>query len=184
MQEIINCPSCQRKLQVPDTLMGQDVQCPTCGATFTARGDRPPPSPPPPPPPPPYQLQRETWHPPQGGPPPGPPGYGPDDYGRSGYGRQRHPGQVPHRGSTVLVLGILSLVLGPVGLVLGPIAWTMGTQDLNEIRAGRMDPEGEGTTNAGWICGMIGTILSIVLVAVFFLPFFCCGMFGARGWWF
>ena len=36
MQEIINCPSCQRRLQVPETLMGQDVQCPTCGATFVA----------------------------------------------------------------------------------------------------------------------------------------------------
>jgi hypothetical protein len=90
----------------------------------------------------------------------------------------------PHRGSTILVLGILSLVLVGVGLVLGPIAWTMGTQDLNDMRAGRMDPEGEGTTNAGWICGMIGTILNIVVVVVFLLPFFCCGVFGHGVWWF
>ena len=34
MQEIISCPSCHRKLQVPESLIGQDVQCPTCGATF------------------------------------------------------------------------------------------------------------------------------------------------------
>lgn len=68
----------------------------------------------------------------------------------------------PHRGTLVLVLGILSLVI--CGIVLGPIAWVMGNNDLKEIRAGRMDPTGEGTTNAGRICGMIGTILNVVCI--------------------
>ena len=36
MTTIINCPSCQRGLQLPDGLAGQAVQCPTCGHTFTA----------------------------------------------------------------------------------------------------------------------------------------------------
>ena len=36
MTTIINCPSCQRGLQLPDSLAGQAVQCPTCGHTFTA----------------------------------------------------------------------------------------------------------------------------------------------------
>ena len=33
MPEIITCPSCQRKLQAPESILGQDVQCPSCGAT-------------------------------------------------------------------------------------------------------------------------------------------------------
>jgi hypothetical protein len=44
----------------------------------------------------------------------------------------------------------------------------MGTNDLREIRAGRMDPEGEGQTQAGRICGIIGTFLNLVLPL-------CCG---------
>jgi hypothetical protein len=75
---------------------------------------------------------------------------------------RRRPGQEPHRGTTVMVLGILSLVMVP--FILGPIAWYMGTEDMKKIRAGRMDPEGEGSTNTGRLCGMIGTILGIVLL--------------------
>jgi hypothetical protein len=43
----IFCPSCNRKLRVPEQEMGQLVQCPLCRAIFTAppRGI-PPPSPP------------------------------------------------------------------------------------------------------------------------------------------
>src|SRR5207244_11629515 len=37
------------------------------------------------------------------------------------------------------------------------------------IRAGRMDPEGEGTTNGGRICGIIGTFLNLVIPV-------CCGI--------
>ncbi|HYT90259.1 MAG TPA: hypothetical protein VEL76_16245 [Gemmataceae bacterium] len=45
MQEVITCPNCDRKLQVAPNLLGQDVQCPTCGATFIATlGDQPLPS--------------------------------------------------------------------------------------------------------------------------------------------
>ena len=36
MPEIINCPQCERKLRVPEELLGQSVKCPTCGTTFTA----------------------------------------------------------------------------------------------------------------------------------------------------
>jgi hypothetical protein len=61
----------------------------------------------------------------------------------------------PHRGTLILVLGILSLV---VCGFLGPVAWIMGGGDLKEMRAGRMDPSGEGSTNAGRICGMISSV--------------------------
>ena len=39
MTTIINCPSCDRGLQLPENLAGQAVQCPTCGHTFTASAD-------------------------------------------------------------------------------------------------------------------------------------------------
>ncbi len=69
----------------------------------------------------------------------------------------------PHRGTLILVLGILSLVLcAPLGIA----AWIMGNGDLKEIDAGTMDPSGRSTTNAGRICGMIGTILLVLSVLI------------------
>src|SRR5262245_54635042 len=36
MPLVVDCPSCQRKLRVPDELLGKRVQCPTCSMTFEA----------------------------------------------------------------------------------------------------------------------------------------------------
>jgi hypothetical protein len=71
----------------------------------------------------------------------------------------------------ILVFGILSLV---VCQLFGPFAWIMGNNDLAAIRAGRMDPEGEGMTQAGKICGIIGTVflvISILIVCLYFVFF-------------
>ena len=138
--------------------MGQDVQCPTCGSTFLAQpGGAPTPSSAPPPPPSPspsHDLDRpsrrrefddEDEY---------------DDRDSRRLRRRRRPDYEPHRGTMIMILGILSLVMMPI--VLGPIAWIMGNNDLKLIRAGRMDPEGESSTNTGRICGMIGTILGIL----------------------
>jgi predicted Zn finger-like uncharacterized protein len=38
MPEVIQCPSCDRKVRVPDSLLGKKVKCPTCATTFTAPG--------------------------------------------------------------------------------------------------------------------------------------------------
>lgn len=87
-----------------------------------------------------------------------PPGYGPP-------GAYAPPGGLkPHRGNAVLVLGILGLV---VCVICGIIAWVMGNNDLKEMRAGVMDPSGYGLTNAGRICGMVGTILAGVVLVVY-----------------
>jgi hypothetical protein len=75
---------------------------------------------------------------------------------------------MPHRGSTIMTLGILSIFVAHV--ILGPIAWAMGNSDLAEMRAGRMDPEGESSTSTGRTCGIIGTVLGIVGI-VFCIPF-------------
>jgi hypothetical protein len=75
----------------------------------------------------------------------------------------------PHRGTLILVLGILGLIVcAPLAIV----AWVLGSNDLKEIDAGTMDPAGRGTTQAGKICGIIGTIfliLTIVVVALVFV---------------
>jgi hypothetical protein len=75
----------------------------------------------------------------------------------------------PHRGTVILVLGILSIVMGAVGIVLGPIAWAMGNTDLREIREGRMDPSGQSSASAGRTCGMIGTGLSVLWCGLVFV---------------
>lgn len=72
----------------------------------------------------------------------------------------------PHRGGTILTLGILGLALC---VVFGIFAWVMGSDDLQKMRAGKMDPAGYGTTQAGMICGMISTLLaafSLVIVII------------------
>jgi hypothetical protein len=75
----------------------------------------------------------------------------------------------PHRGTMILVFGILGLVIcGPLGIA----AWIMGGNDLKEMDAGTMDPAGRGNTQAGKICGIIATILfiiSIIVVAIVFM---------------
>jgi hypothetical protein len=84
----------------------------------------------------------------------------------------------PHRGSLILTLGILSFFC--FGFILGPMAWIMGSNDLKEMRAGRMDPEGEGVTNAGRICGMIATILILGSVFIVCLWGILAGLAGVR----
>src|SRR5271163_4394906 len=43
-EETLYCPSCNRKVRVPEELLGQPVQCPLCRLVFTApvRGGQPP----------------------------------------------------------------------------------------------------------------------------------------------
>ena len=65
----------------------------------------------------------------------------------------------PHRGGAVLALGIIGIC---VCFICGIIAWVMGNNDLRQMRAGMMDRRGEGMTQAGRICGIIGTILGLL----------------------
>ncbi len=74
--------------------------------------------------------------------------------------------QAPHRGTLVLVLGILGLVCC---LICGIVAWVLGNTDLREMDAGRMDPEGRGLTQAGKICGIISVALAIIGLVVWVL---------------
>jgi len=70
----------------------------------------------------------------------------------------------PHRGTLILVLGIVSIVIHALGLPIGLPAWIMGRRDLAKMDRGEMDPSGRSTTQAGYICGIIGTILGSLTV--------------------
>jgi uncharacterized membrane protein len=81
----------------------------------------------------------------------------------------------PHRGAVILVLGILGLlVCGFIGIA----AWVMGKSDLEKMRRGQMDREGEGLTKAGYILGLVSVILMAVGVVIGCLAF-GFGMFAA-----
>jgi predicted Zn finger-like uncharacterized protein len=155
MSDTITCPSCQRTLRVPESLLGQLVKCPTCQQTFTAALDADANGAPAPPPkeapPPPRRYEDEPPRPPREE----------DDYDDRPRRRRRRY-QQEHRGQLIMVLGILSFFIG--GPILGLVAWIMGSHDLKEMRAGRMDPEGESQTNTGRICGMISTLLGAVMI--------------------
>jgi hypothetical protein len=69
----------------------------------------------------------------------------------------------PHRGSSVLVYGILGLVLCQI---LGIAAWRMGNDDLREMDLGRMDPSGRDLTKAGRILGIVATVILIFQLAI------------------
>jgi hypothetical protein len=105
----------------------------------------------------------------------GPGGYGPQggQYGAGQYGGQQYGGQqygypsaYPPAGgpyapdhpkaTTVLVLGILGVV---VCQVLGPFAWVMGKRTVAEIDASGGRLGGRGSAQAGYVLGVVGTVL-------------------------
>jgi hypothetical protein len=73
-----------------------------------------------------------------------------------------------HRGPLVLTLGIAGLiasgihVFSVVGVPLSLAAWVMGQSDLKRIRDRQLDPNGAALTQAGRICGIIGTCLGLL----------------------
>lgn len=155
MAEIVACPNCQRKLQAPEEYLGQRVQCPECRQQFTACLQ--PPSAPAPS----ARSAQEMPH-----------GRRREDDEDDDYllkRRIRHHYE-PHRDGVILALGLIALVgFFVLGLpaVIGPVAWGLGSSDLREMHAGRMDPRGESRTRAGMICGMIATMF-LILGGLFF----------------
>ncbi|MCU0283296.1 MAG: hypothetical protein MUD13_05255 [Candidatus Nanopelagicales bacterium] len=126
--------------------------------------DVPPPPLPPPtgqpafPPPPPMAGQPGAYPPPPGAYPPPPGAYpaGPGAFppafppGPGGYAMSAVK---PHRGALVLGLALAGILCcAPLAFV----AFFLGRADLAEMDAGRMDPSGRSTTNAGRIVGIVG----------------------------
>lgn len=104
-------------------------------------------------------------------PPYGQPGYGQPAYGQPAYGQPQGypPGAYPPdhpRATTSLVLGILGIVL--CGFA-APFAWRMGKRTVTEIDASNGQLGGRGSAQAGYVLGLIGTILlglALLLVVV------------------
>jgi hypothetical protein len=188
MPEIISCPSCQRKLQVPPEYFGQTVQCPECKHTFTAgpaASIQAAPLPPVPQPTPPAAA--ETGRVPEWDKPPEPPRRRDADDNEERQRRRRRfededdaedyadrPRRrryvAPHRGGMILAFGILA-ILPTCMPIFGPLAWIMGSNDLAQIRAGTMDRDGEGLTQAGRILGIVTTMLILLGFGSFCLFF-------------
>ncbi|NIM06574.1 MAG: hypothetical protein GTN65_13400 [Armatimonadetes bacterium] len=77
----------------------------------------------------------------------------------------------PHRGKTVLILGILGLALFPLVIGIAPalIAFCMGANDLKEMEKGTMDASGWRPTSIGQVCATLGGILGGIWAFVAFV---------------
>jgi len=118
----------------------------------------------------------------------GQPGYGQPSYGQPGYGQQSdypqgyaqqyapppqgaYAYQAPEhpKATSSMVLGIVGLVLCQV---LSPFAWVMGKKTLQEIDASGGRVGGRGQAQAGYILGIVGTVLlglSLLFLIVYFV---------------
>ncbi|QCW51735.1 DUF4190 domain-containing protein [Nocardioides dongxiaopingii] len=87
---------------------------------------------------------------------------------RSTSGRWRPPPTVVDHpeATTVLVLGILGLVLCQV---LGIIAWVKGNRVVAEIDSSGGRYGARSAANAGRICGMVATLLTVGALVLFVL---------------
>jgi hypothetical protein len=109
--------------------------------------------------------------PPYGQPQYGQPQYGQPQYGQPQYGQPQYGqpqgsppvGYAPDhpKATTSMVLGILGIVL--CGLI-APFAWRIGKRTMNEIDASNGQLGGRGTAQAGYIMGIIGTVLLALAV--------------------
>jgi hypothetical protein len=96
-------------------------------------------------------------------------------------GAMPHPGYgsyvLPPRGTTILVLGILSLV---VCSFLGPVAWAMGNEEIRRIDSGQVDPMSRGSVTAGRVCGIVATAMMILAVIIVIGMFAMIGTAASR----
>ncbi len=83
--------------------------------------------------------------------------------GQPGYPPPGYPAQAPMqyapehpKATTSLVLGILGVVLCQV---LAPFAWVVGKRTVNEIDASGGRLGGRGSAQAGYVLGIVGTVL-------------------------
>jgi uncharacterized membrane protein YjgN (DUF898 family) len=111
-----------------------------------------------------------------------PPGQPPQDPNQPyGYGQQPGYGQAGYppppvyyrapdhpQAATAMILGILGIVLCQV---LGPFAWSMGKKTMAEIDASGGQLGGRGQAQAGYVCGIIATVMLGLAVAFLIIYF-------------
>jgi predicted Zn finger-like uncharacterized protein len=185
MKLTLTCPDCGAQLGVDETLLGRKVRCTKCQAVFMAEAppalggtaspeairekteeeffkvrDE--------------SIREQPGRPAESVKParvPSPDPYDDDDDldDDDDYRpRRRKRFRSPHRGGSVLGYGIASIVTPCLcvflGIGLGIKAVSMANEDLQAMNDGRMDESGRGTTQAGKICGIIGIVLSILML--------------------
>jgi hypothetical protein len=183
MPQQISCPSCARTLNVPDELIGKTVRCPGCKTTFTAQGEAPsapvraetPPA---------TGRSRRPAEDDR----PRDDADDADDRPRPG-GAPHKGGVLLGLGITSLVFAVFSMLaegcsstgtcctlimcvawmplvvamlMALVGAVLGLIASLLGQRDLGRMNRGEMDSSGRGSTKAGMICGIAGSVVCVL----------------------
>ncbi len=150
----IPCSNCNQRLEIPEELAGQTIECPACNASLTVPALEPtqPPTPK-------IRLSK-------------PEADSAANEVRTGALQKevaslkikltdaRSDKTLPHRGGMILTFGILGVACCvPFGIA----AWVMGHNDMQLINDGAMDPAGAGTTKAGMICGMVACVIAAVL---------------------
>ena len=140
------CSGCGQQLRVRDEDAGRQARCPQCGAITSVPPSSPQGSigPTPSPEPQPSVASTNPYSPP------------PSFAGDAPYPSSSPNFGTPHRGTTILVLGILGVTCC---FICAPIAWIMGSTDMKAINNGTMDPTGKTQTQVGMILGIIGTLL-------------------------
>lgn len=78
----------------------------------------------------------------------------------------------PHRGRTIVILGVLGFVFAPFGFV----AMFLGKRDLRDMQAGTMDRSGEALTKLGrmlaFVSAIIWTIKWIIVTIIGLIVYF------------
>jgi hypothetical protein len=86
--------------------------------------------------------------------------------------RKRSSMLTPHRGFEILALGVSSILCCWLPLIsigsaaCGYYAYQMGSYDLREMEAMRMDSAGRGLTQVGRMLGAVGVVLSAIAIAL------------------
>jgi hypothetical protein len=191
MPELVMCPACGCKVQMAESMLGQSVRCIACDNRFVA-APVPPPSPTQG-----RAAVPDEDEDPQARQPFCPacgkrvswdvvtcPHCGEELEAEDEFSRQERvpPGvrrdTVPHRGAVVATLGNISMIAGGLSLCtfglgavisvpLGVVAWVMATYDLEQMRAGVMDPRGRAQTETGRTGGILGVVLGLLFAGFF-----------------
>ena len=142
----IPCPECSRLLSVDELHAGMQARCPACEYVFTiphqnSLDDFP------------SETSTQSSN-------PFAPSTAPVAWAQVGSTEVDYQNLLPHRGTLVLVMGILSWFLC---CVFGVVAWYLGSQDIKQMNAGRMDPSGLSLTKAGYWIGVCSILLQLLL---------------------
>ena len=168
----IPCPYCSAIVRVPSAYLGGGVRCPRCAMVVPVEltgvtTDAPP------------DARQASWP------------HGDDAIKLPEPALPRARRYEPGRGPVLLALGLASLgvsvlgmvagellvsvlgpgefvcsvpvLFGPPAFALGLAAWVMGQRDMEKLRLAIIDPYSDRLTRLGWICGMVGTFLGVLV---------------------